>query len=285
MAIPIEPEPKEPFDPQLEEIELRLLLEGIFQHYGYDFRDYSYASIRRRIWNRVRQEHLTNISALQEKVLHDMSCLHRLLFELSVTSTALFRDPSFYQVIRQQVIPELKTHPFVRIWHVGCSTGEEVYSLAILLSEAGIYDRCIIYATDINESVLYKAKSGIYPLQRMQEYADNYLAAGGERSLSEYYVNDSHNAIFSNYLRRKVVFSVHNLATDRMFNEFNLILCRNVLIYFNKPLQDRVHTMIYESLSRHGILGLGNMETIKFSPHETGYRQFAGSDKIYRRIR
>lgn len=272
-------------DLRLEEIEIRLLLEGIYQYYGYDFRDYSFPSLRRRLWNRVRAEHLDSISALQEKILHDESALQRLLLELSVTLTSLFRDPNFYSSVRDAVIPHLKTFPFIRIWHVGCSTGEEVYSLAILLQEAGIYDRCLIYATDMNPHVLQKAKDGIYSMERMKEYEKNYLACGGEGKLSDYYVSDSQNAIFSSKLRKKVVFAIHNLAVDRVFNEFNLIFCRNVLIYFNKSLQDRVHTLLYQSLSKQGVLGLGAMESLNLTPHQTCYKSVDQQSKLYRRVR
>jgi chemotaxis protein methyltransferase CheR len=286
MAIQIESQiPIGNQDIRLDEIEIRLLLEGIYQYYGYDFRDYSFPSLRRRLWNRVRAEQLENISALQEKILHDESTLQRLLLELSVTLTSLFRDPSFYTSVRDSVIPHLKTFPFIRIWHVGCSTGEEVYSLAIMLQEAGIYDRCLIYATDMNPHVLQKAKDGIYSMERMKEYEKNYLASGGEGDLSDYYVSDSQNAIFNSRLRKKVVFAIHNLAVDRVFNEFNLIFCRNVLIYFNKPLQDRVHSLLYQSLSQQGVLGLGSMESLNLTPHQTCYKQVDHQSKLFRRIR
>src|SRR5512132_3148531 len=171
----------------LELIEIQLLTEGIYRHYGFDFRDYSLPSLRRRIWKRVYAEGLSTISGLQEKVLHDASCMERLLLDLSINTTAMFRDPTFYLAFRQKVVPMLRTYPFVRIWHAGCSTGEEVYSMAILLEEEGLYDRCRIYATDINDVVLTRAREGIYALDRMQEYTQNYLKAGGRRSFSEYY--------------------------------------------------------------------------------------------------
>jgi chemotaxis protein methyltransferase CheR len=196
----------------------------------------------------------------------------------------MFRDPSFFVAFRQHVVPLLRTYPFIRIWHAGCSTGQEVYSMAILLDEAGLYHRCRIYATDMNEAVLQRAKQGIYPLDRMQEYTQLYLRAGGTRSFSEYYTAAYDSAIFRNSLKENVVFSLHNLAIDRSFNEFNVILCRNVLIYFNKELQGQVHKLFYESLCSFGVLGLGRQETIRFTPYEAQYEEVSPGDKLYRRI-
>ena len=178
---------RQAFKPDLERIEIELLLEGIFRHYGFDFRAYAYASIRRRLWKRIEEERLPSMSALQERVLHEPAMMEKLLLDLSINVTAMFRDPSFYVTFRQHVVPLLRTYPFIRIWHAGCSTGEEVYSMAMLLREEGLYDRSRIYATDINEVVLQRAKAGIFPLERMQEYTDNYIRAGGSRSFSEYY--------------------------------------------------------------------------------------------------
>lgn len=269
---------------ELETIEIKLLLEGLYRYYGFDFRDYALASLRRRIWNIIRSEKLTTVSALQERVLHDPECLERFLLGLSVHVTSMFRDPSFYLAFRQKVVPLLRTYPFIRIWLAGCSTGEEVYSMAIILQEEGLYHRCRIYATDMNEMVLKKAKTAIYPLDMMQEYTQNYLRAGGKRSFSEYYTAAYDNAIFRSSLRENVVFSQHNLATDRSFNEFNVILCRNVLIYFNKSLQERVHKLLYESLSRFGVLGVGRQESLNFTPHEHQYEALDQREKLYRRI-
>jgi chemotaxis protein methyltransferase CheR len=269
---------------ELEKIEIQLLLEGMFRHYGFDFRDYALASLKRRIWNTMRAEQLSTVSGLQEKVLHDPECLDRFLLGLSVHVTAMFRDPGFYLSFRRNVIPLLRTYPFIRIWHAGCSTGEEVYSMAILLHEEGLYHRCRIYATDMNEMVLKKAKAGIYPLDQMQEYTQNYLQAGGKRAFSEYYTAAYDNAIFRSWLKENIVFSQHNLATDRSFNEFNVILCRNVLIYFNQSLQERVHKLLYESLTRFGVLGLGRQESLNFTPHEHHYEALDKREKLYRRI-
>lgn len=269
---------------QLEDIEIQLLLEGIYRHYGFDFRDYALASLKRRIWNIVRLEGLTTISSLQEKVLHNPECMERFVFNLSVNVTTMFRDPNFFLIFRNKVVPLLRTYPFIRIWHAGCSTGEEVYSMAIILQEEGLYHRCRLYATDINEMVLRKAKAGIFPLKLMQEYTHNYLLAGGKKSFSEYYTAAYDNAIFTSELKDNIIFSQHNLATDRCFNEFNIILCRNVLIYFNKILQQRVHNLFFESLVRFGVLGLGRQETLKFTPHEKDYEELDRTSKLYRRI-
>jgi chemotaxis protein methyltransferase CheR len=269
---------------ELETIEIRLLLEGIYQFYGFDFRDYALASLKRRIWNIVHAEGLSSVSALQERVLHDAACMDRFLLTLSVHVTAMFRDPGFYLVFRNNVVSLLRTYPFIRIWHTGCSTGEEVYSMAILLHEEGLYDRCRIYATDISEAVLDKARQGIFPLARIQEYTTNYLKSGGKRAFSEYYTAAYSNAIFNPSLKRNIIFSPHNLAQDGPFNDFNVILCRNVLIYFNKQLQERVHNLLYESLVIFGILGLGQQETIKFNPHEHKYEELERGERLYRRI-
>jgi chemotaxis protein methyltransferase CheR len=273
------------YDKQLERIEIELLLEGIFRQYGFDFRAYAYSSIRRRIWKRITAEHLENVSALQERVLHDPRMMERLLLDLSVNVTAMFRDPGFYAAFRAEVIPLLRTYPFIRIWHAGCSTGEEVYSMAILLQEEGLYDRSRLYATDINEVVLQQAKAGIFPLERMQEYTENYIRAGGKRSFSEYYTAKYDGALFTPALRQNVVFSQHNLVTDRSFSEFNVVLCRNVLIYFDKTLQKRVHGLFYESLVNFGILCLGSKESLKFSEYEECYDQISKMEKIYRKVR
>src|SRR5688572_31224294 len=226
------------YSPELERTEIELLLEGIFRRYGFDFRDYAFASMRRRLWKQIREEGLATVSALQERVLHDPRAMERLLMNLSVNVTSMFRDPSFYHAFRREVVPLLRTYPFIRIWHAGCSTGEEVYSMAILLAEEGVYDRCRIYATDINDSVLAAARSGIFPLEKMQEYTQNYMRAGGTRAFSEYYTAAYGGALFTPSLRERVVFAQHNLVSDRSFSEFNVILCRNVLIYFDRPLQD-----------------------------------------------
>lgn len=269
----------------LEGIEVDLLTRGIYQHYGFDFRDYSLPSLRRRLWKRVHAEGLATISALQDKVLHDPSCMERLLLDLSINTTAMFRDPSFYLAFRQEIVPLLRTYPFVRIWHAGCSTGEEVYSMAILLQEEGLYERSRIYATDINETVLQRAKDGIFPLSTMQENTANYIAAGGKGTFSEYYTARYDYALFRPSLRENVVFAQHNLVTDASFNHFNVIFCRNVLIYFNNELQDRVQELFLNSMEMFGVLGLGKKETIRYSAVANNYEELDAEERLYRRIR
>jgi chemotaxis protein methyltransferase CheR len=273
------------FKPDLERIEIELLLEGIFRQYGFDFRAYAYASLRRRLWKRIDEEHLSSVSALQERVLHQPEMMEKLLLDLSINVTAMFRDPSFYVTFREHVVPLLRTYPFIRVWHAGCSTGEEVYSMAMLLREEGLYDRSRIYATDINEVVLQRAKKGIFPLERMQEYTDNYIRAGGKKAFSEYYTAKYGGALFDQSLTKNVVFSQHNLVTDRSFSEFNVILCRNVLIYFDTTLQSKVHGLFYESLAMFGVLVLGSKETLRFMSHEDCYQQIAAPEKIFRKVR
>ncbi len=279
-----EPDPQA-LKPDLERIEIELLLEGIFRHYGFDFRAYAYASIRRRLWKRMEEEGLTSISALQDRVLHESALMEKLLLDLSINVTAMFRDPTFYVNFREHVVPLLRTYPFIRIWHAGCSTGEEVYSMAMLLREEGLYDRSRIYATDINEVVLQRAKAGIFPLDRMQEYTDNYMRAGGKKSFSEYYTAKYGGALFDQSLTKNVVFSQHNLVTDRSFSEFNVVLCRNVLIYFDKTLQSKVHGLFYDSLATFGVLVLGSKETLRFVSHEESYQQIAPPEKIFRKVK
>jgi len=269
----------------LVEIEMELLLEGLFRGYGYDFREYSRSSIRRRLLELMRVEKLSTLSAFQEKVLHDPECRSRLLHRLAVHATAMFRDPSFYLTFRRQVVPLLRTYPTVQIWIAGCSTGEEIYSLAILLREEGIYDRCQIYATDISQTILAQAKTGIFSLASMRDYTNNYHQAGGTHEFSDYYTAAFDRVIFSPSLRKNVVFSEHNLATDGSFNEFQVILCRNVMIYFTKKLQDRVHNLLYSSLSMFGVFGIGNKESLKFSPRAGSYEHLNNTDKLYRKVR
>jgi chemotaxis protein methyltransferase CheR len=268
----------------LEDIEIGLLLEALYRAYGFDFRDYSRSSIKRRILEIMRAENQVTVSAFQDRLLHDGACLDRFLLGLSVHATAMFRDPSFYLTFRQKVVPLLRTYPTVQIWVAGCSTGEEVYSLAILLQEERLYARCRIYATDISQAVLRKARDGIFPLAAMREYTNNYHQAGGANEFSDYYTAQYDNVIFSSALKSNVVFSEHNLATDGSFNEFQVILCRNVMIYFNKDLQARVHNLLYDSLSMFGVFGLGNKESLKFTPRAAFYEHLNDKDKLYRKV-
>jgi chemotaxis protein methyltransferase CheR len=269
----------------LEEVEIQLLLEGVYQYYGFDFRNYAVSSIKRRIRKILIDESLDSISALQACILHDPHCLRRFVNGLTVTVTSMFRDPSFFLAFRKMVVPLLRTYPYIRIWHAGCSEGQEAYSMAILLQEEGLYDRCRIYATDANDQVLQRAKQGIYPVSLMQQYTQNYLRAGGQRAFSEYYTAAYDNAKFSAALKENIIFSQHNLVTDWSFNEFQVILCRNVLIYFNRTLQQQVHQLFYESLEPFGILILGKQESLHVSPYESDYKRLIPTEKIYRRIR
>ena len=269
----------------LESLEVELLLEGIYRRYGYDFREYAPASLRRRLRRRMDGEKVATVSALQERVLHDPAVMERLLLDLSINVTAMFRDPGFFVSFREQVVPLLRTYPFARIWVAGCSSGEEVYSLAIVLAEEGLAERVRIYATDINEAVLEQARLGVFPLDRMKEYTQNYIRAGGGRAFSEYYVARYDGAQFARSLVEHVVFAQHNLASDAAFNEFHVVTCRNVMIYFDKPLQEPVHRLFYESLARFGILALGQKETIKFSPHEDAYEELDAAEKLYRKVK
>jgi chemotaxis protein methyltransferase CheR len=268
---------------ELEDLEIRLLLEGVYRHYGFDFREYAPASLKRRLERRMLAESLTTISALQDRVLHDAACMERLLLDLSINVTAMFRDPTFYAALRAKVVPLLRTYPFTRIWVAGCSTGEEVYSLAILLQEENLYERTRIYATDINQAVIEQARTGVFPLDKMQEYTQNYLRAGGERPFSEYYTAKYGGALFSRALIENVVFAQHNLVSDRAFNEFQVILCRNVMIYFDRSLQNKVLDLFDESLAPFGILALGHKESLKFSPFEERYDELDAAERLYRK--
>jgi chemotaxis protein methyltransferase CheR len=286
VALPVEIRAAEATRPDdLEQIEIDLLLEAIYRRYGFDFRQYAAASLKRRVWRRIHGERLESVSGLQERVLHDPACMERLLLDLSINVTSMFRDPSFYAAFRQEVVPLLRTYPFTRIWNAGCSTGEEVYSLAILLHEEGLYERTRIYATDINETVLEKAKAGVFPLEKMRDYTRNYIRAGGKSAFSEYYVAAYDGARFARSLVENVVFAQHNLVSDRSFNEFNAIMCRNVMIYFDRSLQARVHELFYDSLARFGVLALGHKESLAFSPFERSYEELDAGERIYRKIR
>jgi len=271
-------------DSELEAVEIKLLLEGIYQYYGFDFRDYASTSMRRRVWNVIEAEGLNSISGLQDRLLHDPGCMERFLLSLTVNVTAMFRDPTFYLSIREKVIPLLRTYPFIRIWHAGCSTGEEVYSMAILLKEEGLYDKCRLYATDMNEAVLKRAKSGIFPMHLMRDYTTNYIQSGGQSAFSRYYTAKHDSAIFDHELKKNVIFAHHNLVVDRSFNEFNLIMCRNVMIYFNHALQARVLNLFHDSLPRSGILALGTKESLKLSSHMSSYEELDQRNKIYRKV-
>ena len=266
-----------------EEIQIDRLLDAVYRIRGADFRDYARASLRRRIQSRLRAEKVDTITRLLDKILRDRLCMDRLVRGLSVNVSAMFRDPGFFLALREQVFPTLRDLRYIRIWHAGCSTGEEIHSLAILLEEEGLIGRSRIYGTDINDNVLEKARDGIYPLELMQKYTQNYIHAGGRRSFSEYYTAAYDRAVFRPALREQVVFAKHDLVRDGPFNEFNLILCRNVLIYFNRRLQDRVHRLLYDSLANFGVLGLGAKETLSLTPLENRYTELDAPHRLYRR--
>ena len=269
----------------LEQLELRLLLDAVYDHYGYDFRGYSRGSVLRRIRHRVAEEDLATISGLTERLLHDPACLERLLLDLSITVTSMFRDPTFYAALRRTALPLLRTYPFVRIWNAGCASGEETFSLAILLHEEGLGDRTRIYATDLNDVVLQRARSGTLPLSRMQEYTRHYIAAGGTAAFSDYYSVVGDAVRLDPALLRGILFAPHNLVSDASFNDFHMIMCRNVMIYFDRTLQNRVHDLFYASLIRRGILALGHKESIRFTPHEHDYDALDERERLYRRVR
>ena len=267
----------------LEELEIDLLLEAIYRQHGFDFRGYARSSLRRRVRAVVEAEGLATVSGLMERMLHDPACLERLLLGLSVNVSAMFRDPRFFLAFRQHAVPLLRTYPFIRIWQAGCSTGEEVYSLAILLQEEGLYDRSRIYATDMNEVVLRKARSGIFPIDVMQKYTANYCASGGTGAFSDYYTAAYDHVVLRQSLRENVVFAQHNLATDGVFNEFNVILCRNVMIYFTPPLQARVHDLFARSFATFGLLGIGSHESLAVRAGGHEYEPLVPGEKLFRR--
>lgn len=270
---------------QVQALEVELLLTAVAKTYGYDFREYAQPSLVRRLTHALEKEGLRTFSALQERVLRDHECLRRFVETLCVRTTTMFRDADVYQALRRDVVPMLRTYPFIRIWHAGCSTGEEVYSLCILLEEEGIYDRCRIYATDLSIGNLERARLGIYPLRTMQEYTTAYQRAGGREAFSGYYVADRSNAVLRHTLRRNVLFAQHNLACDGTFNDFHLVLCRNVMIYFSDPLRARVHQLLYDSLVKFGLLGLGTKESIDFSGLAECYEELRAGTRLYRRLR
>ncbi|WP_438750261.1 CheR family methyltransferase [Pararhizobium sp. O133] len=268
---------------KIEDIEIRLLLEALYVRYHYDFRNYAMASIKRRLRQAREQLGFATISAMQESVLHDPAMLPRLLGYLTVQVSEMFRDPSYFQAIRERVIPHLRTYPSLKVWVAGCSGGEELYSLVILFREEGLEDRTLFYATDINQDALRTAEAGIYNLDRIQLFTENHRRSGGKSSLSDYYSAAYGRASFDKTLRDHVVFSDHSLVTDAVFGEMHLISCRNVLIYFDRPLQDRAIGLFKHSLTRKGYLGLGAKETMRFSAHAASFTDFVREEKIYQR--
>ncbi len=265
------------------DIEISLLLEALFQRYGYDFRQYSQAHIRRRIMNRMAITGFDSISEMQAKVLNDELFASEVLQDLSITVTEMFRDPGFYKSLRENVIPILKTYPFIKIWHAGCATGEEAYSMAILLQEEGLYERTTIYATDFNQQALNKAKEGIFSKKDIKEYAINYELSGGKETFSDYYTSDYDNVIMNQSLKKNMVWANHNLVTDSVFAEVHLILCRNVLIYFDKNLQNTVQSLFYNSLVNGGVLCLGSKESLRFTDFHEQYSELDKKQRIFKK--
>lgn len=267
-----------------ESIEIQLFLEGIYRKYGYDFRNYSLAHVTRRILARVSLLRLQNITELLALVLYDEAAFQEFLRDLSINVTEMFRDPSYYRAFRKEVVPLLRSYPHIKVWHAGCSSGEEVYSTAILLIEEGLYDRAQIYATDFNPVVLQQARAGIFPLSSMRGYTTNYLAAGGQRAFSDYYTADYDSAIMERSLKERMVFADHNLVTDGVFGEMQIIVCRNVLIYFNRRLQNRVVGLFAESLCPGGFLCLGLKESLTFVENESRFTPVSEPERIFRKV-
>lgn len=267
----------------LADIELELFLEALFQAYGYDFRRYSHAHLRRRLEHRLTLSNLHSFSQLQHSMLHEQGFINLILHDLSINVTEMYRDTDFYLIVRQEVIPILKTYPFIKIWHAGCSSGEEVYSLAIILKEEKLYNRAQIYATDFNEAILKKAKDAVYPAKNIKLYTQNYQKAGGISSFSDYYTAHEGMAQIDVGLKKNIVFANHNLVTDSAFGEMQIIFCRNVLIYFERDLQDRVLKLFWDSLAPKGYLCLGTKETIRFSRYLDYFEIVDEYYKIYRK--
>jgi Methylase of chemotaxis methyl-accepting proteins len=269
--------------PKTEDIEIRLLLEAIFLRYHYDFRGYAMTSVKRRIRRAQERFGCESISHLQEKVLHHPEILPDLLGVLTVQASEFFRDPAYFRAIRERVLPHLRTYPSLKVWIAGCSTGEELYSLAILFREEGLEDRTIFYATDINPDALRQARAGVYPLNRMQLFTKNHQKSGGRTSLSEYYTAAYSHARIDPTLRARAVFSDHSLVTDQVFAEVHFISCRNVMIYFDRDLQDRVLGLFRDALIRRGFLGLGAKESVQFSRHAGAFEVFDREEKLYQK--
>jgi len=268
--------------PTLRDDELNLLLDDAMQAGGYDFSGYSRASLHRRLTRLMMLDRFPSFAEFRYRLRTDAAYLARFVEEITVNVTEMFRDPGFYAAVRREVLPAIAARPFIRIWHAGCSTGEEVFSMAILLDEAGLLQKSLLYATDLNAGVVERARSGIFGLDKMRGYAENYIASGGRGDFSRYYAARYDGAIMAKNLRDRIVFSTHNLVSDGSFNEFSLVVCRNVLIYFDKPLQARVFGLFDASLEPLGFLALGSRETLSFSGLAPLYQQL-GREKIWRK--
>ncbi|MEO5979292.1 MAG: protein-glutamate O-methyltransferase CheR [Chryseolinea sp.] len=268
---------------QLSDSQVETLLVDLIDLYGYDFTNYSRASLKRRISRLIHLDRFLSFAEFRFKVCHDKDYLQHFVEQITVNVTEMFRDVGFYRALREQVLPVLATWPMIRIWHAGCSTGEEVYSMAILLKESNLLHKSLLYATDINPSVLEKVRAGIFPLSQMKQYSENYIQSGGKRDFSSYYTAIYNSAKFDDELKTRLVLATHNLVSDGTFNEFQLILCRNVMIYFDKPLQDRALRLFYDSLEVLGYLALGTKETIKFTTVTSNFKQIDSKEKVWRK--
>lgn len=269
---------------EIQDIELNLLLQAIYMKYGYDFRNYSKAHLKRRILQRLKLSGLKTITEMQKLILWDTDFYKIFLKDLSINVTEMFRDPDFYAAFREKVIPDLRTYAHIKVWHAGCSTGEEVYSLAILLKEENLLDKTQIYATDFNKNVLEVAKHGIYSKKEIDLYDQNYKQAGGKHELSNYYTSKYGSVLFDKSLSKNIVFADHNLVTDSVFAEVNLVFCRNVLIYFDKKLQNKVLRLFSESLTKRGFLCLGTKESLRFTDFDNKYSVIDSKMKIYKKL-
>jgi len=270
---------------ELEEIEIRLLLEGIRLCYGYDFREYALSPLRRGLVTAMSRENVKTISEYQDRILHDPACMRRFLGLVGVNVTTMFRDPDLIRCLREEVVPLLRTYPSCRIWVAGCATGEEVYSLAVLLDEEGLLGRSSIYATDLNEEMLEIARVGLYPVERVRRYEESYQLAGCRGSLADHYSINGRSVMFNRDLLGSITWSRHSLVTDGSFNDFHLIICANVLIYFRESLQERAHRLFYDSLIRGGFLALGKRESLLYCPDRDHYEQVRDGVNLYRKTR
>ncbi len=266
---------------EIENIELELLLKAIYMKYGYDFRRYARGSVKRRVRHWMKMSGLEYISDLQCRILYDQDLFSSLFRDMTINVTEMFRDPSFYKALRERIIPDLAKLPFIKIWHAGCATGEEVYSMAILLKEEDLYDKCRLYATDIDDEVLMTAKDAVYPIDKLKNYTRNYKDAGGLESFADYYSAKYEYVLLDNSLKKNIHFSNHNLVTDSVFGEMDMIVCRNVIIYFNQDLQNQVFKLFSDSLCQSGFLCLGSKETLRLSEHYKAFEDIILEEKIY----
>lgn len=269
---------------QLTDSEVELILNDMLTLFGYDFTNYSRASLKRRIVRLMAHDRFPSFAEFRYKLTEDKDYFKRFVEQITVNVTEMFRDVSFYKTLREEILPVLATWPMIRVWHAGCSTGEEVYSMAILLHEANLLNKSLLYATDINPAVLEKVREGIFPLSQMKLYSENYILSGGKKDFSSYYTAQYNSAKFDEFLGKKIVLATHNLVSDGSFNEFQIIICRNVMIYFEKPLQDRALNLFYDSLEMLGYLALGAKETLKFTDISKKFKQLESKEKIWRKV-